>query len=487
MAKIGNQIPRICIEPIRSGTDGAGAGMLMEKYAYKLDVFQSNILDCWLGYDEDGIYNTTSAGLSLGRQNGKSEILLARSLYGLIVNGERILYTCHLMKPAKKAFRRLATIFEDKQYPEINSLVDHIKYANGEESIYLKNGGSVEFCSRSKQSARGYDAISLVIFDEAQELQDEELEAIMATLSASNTGTRQILYVGTPIYPTCNGTVFARFRESIINSEPDSEERLYSAWHEWSVDAKSIDDIDIENKELWYQCNPAMNIRLTERFTMQESKSMDKAGFCRERLGFWAPTLKVSAPLAINAEDWYECAIDSTGIKMDGKVAYGVRFSADNSEVCLCGCLIPDNKEEKAFIEVIKHESTSAGLKWLAEWLNERYHKASCVVIDGKASADILIDRLSEVWKIKNSVIRTGAKDVIQATSLIQGAISEHEITWNNKQKPLEVSATTSVLRSIGSGFGFGGGYSLPIEACALAFYGCRISKRNPRKAMRIG
>ena len=69
-------------------------------------------------------------------------------------------------------------MFTDKKHPEITDIVKNIRYTNGEESIELDNGGLIEFSARSRQAARGFDGISLVVFDEAQELMDDQVEAI---------------------------------------------------------------------------------------------------------------------------------------------------------------------------------------------------------------------------------------------------------------------------------------------------------------------
>ena len=45
----GNQTPRIKIEPVRSGSDGQGAAMLMQAYVLQLDEWQRLVVDCWLG------------------------------------------------------------------------------------------------------------------------------------------------------------------------------------------------------------------------------------------------------------------------------------------------------------------------------------------------------------------------------------------------------------------------------------------------------
>ena len=475
---IGSQEPRIKVEPQRYTTDGEDASLLMSEYGCKLDEWQQLVIDCWLGKDELNRYNVTSAGLSLPRQNGKNVCIEAREFFGLVVNGERIIHTAHQVRTAKKSFRRLAAMFEDKKHPEIKAIVKNIRYTNGEECIELDNGGTIEFSARSRQAARGFDGISLVVFDEAQELTDEQLEAIMATLSASATGTRQIIYAGTPPYPNCPGEVFRRKRTACIENPGK-----HDSWHEWGVEAERASEIAVTNKELWYQSNPALGIRLDEEFTESECTSMSADGFARERLGWWCPVLEHQIDYAISSQLWDSCKSDE--LKPDGKTAYGIKFSADGSEVVLCGAVIPEIGLPR--ISLIERKPTGLGTQWLADWLNVRYDKASCVVIDGRNGVDVLIDKISQIWRMKGSVLRPTAKDMIAAVGLIMDALNEGTITWYSQQTDLRESAISSTKRPIGGGWGFGGDNSCPIEACALAFYGAKTSKRNPGKKMRIG
>ena len=474
----GSQEPRIKVEPHRAATDGMDAAALMAEYGYTLDEWQQDVIDCWLGMDESGRYNVISAGLSLPRQNGKNVCLEAREFFGLLINGEKILHTAHQVRTSKKSFRRLAAMFTDKRHPEVTDAVKAIRYTNGEESIELLNGGSIEFSARSRQAARGFDGISLVVYDEAQELTDEQVEAIMATLSASATGTRQIIYTGTPPYPSCPGDVFRRRRLACIE-----DPGRHDAWHEWSVTADGIDKIDVTDKDLWYMTNPALGIRLDEEFTSEELRSQSKDGFARERLGWWAPIIEHKEEYAIPKDVWDACK--SEDLKPEGKTAYGVKFSADGSTVSLCGAVIPKNGPAR--ISLIETKPTGHGIRWLSDWLNERYKKASCVVIDGRNGVDVLIDRISDTWRIKGSVIRPTTKDMIAAVGYLTNALNEQAVTWYFGQEALRDSAITSTKRPIGSGWGFGGDNSTPIEACALALWGAANSKRDPNKEMRIG
>lgn len=475
---IGSQDPRIRVEPHRVLTDGGDAALLMQAYGYELDPWQKDIVECWLGKDELGRYTVTSAGLSVPRQNGKNECLIGREFYGMTISGEKILHTAHQVRTAKKAFRRLVAMFTDKRHPEVTELVAAIRYTNGEEQIELTNGGSIEFSARSRQAARGFEGISLVVYDEAQELTDDQVEAIMATLSASATGTRQVIYTGTPPYPGCPGDVFRR-RRTVCLSDPGRRD----AWHEWSVAAESIAEIKTEDVNLWYMTNPALGIRLTEEFTVEEQRTMSADGFARERLGWWAPELTRKEDYAIPADVWDACS--SPELKPEGKTAYGVKFSADGSVVSLCGAVLP--AEGPARVSLIEQKSTSYGTKWLADWLNARYTQASCVVIDGRNGVDVLVDRISGVWRMKGSVIRPTAKEVIASVGTLTDALNEQTVTWYEKQLALRESAITSVKRKIGGGWGFGGENATPIEAAALALWGAKTSKRDPSAQMRIG
>ncbi len=473
----GSQKPRICVEPERTNSHGGDAALLMRAYNMELDPWQQDVLDCWLGIDKRGNYTMASGGLAVPRQNGKNVCFEAREFFGLVVKKERILHTAHQTRTSKKSFRRLESMFTDKRHPEVCALVKSIRYTNGEEAIELKNGGLIEFATRTRQSARGFDGISLVVFDEAQELTDDQVEAVMATLAASTTGTRQILYAGTPPYPGCPGVVFRRRRQVALEAPGD-----HDAWHEWSVDAKSISEIDVHDRSLWFRTNPALGRRLTEEFTEEEMRSMSADGFARERLGWWCPEMEAT-DRAIDAAAWAACR--SEEMKPEGKTAYGVKFSADGASVCLCGAVVP--KLGPARISLIEQRPTGIGTQWLADWLNERYHKAACVVIDGKNGADVLVEKINGTWRLKNSVIRPTASNVVAAVGTLTNALSEKAVTWYAGQEVMNVSALTSVKRPIGGGWGFGGENSGPIEAASLALWGAKTSKRDPGRTMRIG
>ena len=76
---------------------------------------------------------------------------------------------------------------------------------------------------------------------------------------------------------------------------------------------------------------------------------------------------------------------------------------------------------------------------------------------------------------------------MIAAASLLQTEVNEKTLTWYAEQTTLRDSAIGAVKRPIGGGWGFGGDDPAPIEAAALALWGCRNSKRDPQKKMKVG
>lgn len=450
-------------------------------------------LTLMLAVDELGAPAATSIGISKPRQNGKSYSARNYAAYKADFEHKRVLYSAHHSATTHKMFLELLNLFENPdRYPEFTADVKYIVKARGLEGIYFKDwkdddgvmheGGCIEFQTRTNSGARG-GTYSVIIIDEAQELTEDELAAILPTISAAAdaddfSAMPQIIYLGTPPDDTCHGTVFKGLHDKAHLPDPPKT----TWWLEWGID--DIKDISESNViDLAYQTNPAMGYRITERVVMNEFNSMAIDKFARERLGWWHPIAEKKMDYAIDSKVWDSCKSDE--LKPDGKTAYGIKFSADGSEVVLCGAVIPEIGLPR--ISLIERKPTGLGTQWLADWLNVRYDKASCVVIDGRNGVDVLIDKISQVWRMKGSVVRPTAKDMIAAVGLIMDALNEGTITWYSQQTDLRESAISSTKRPIGGGWGFGGDNSCPIEACALAFYGAKTSKRNPGKKMRIG
>ena len=465
---MGSQEPSERIRPKYLDSDGEDAAALLAVGNLILDPWQSDILCDWMALSKNGKWLSKTCGGSVPRQNGKTGLIQGRAEAGMLMYNEQVIYTAHLQKTATETFEEMASFFDSAK---LRKYVKDIKTALGREQIILNSGARVKFLARTRNGGRGQHG-DLLIFDEAQEVDESVQASFIPAISASL--NPQTIYIGTPPEPESTGTVFRTIRDRALAGKTDK-----TAWFEFSV--KSIGDVTDQNR--WAETNPALGRRIMLSTIEGECEQMPPDTFARERLGWWTPIVEQKADLAIDKQAWSECCSNET--KPEGKTAYGVKFTPDGSMVCLCGAVLP--QDGPARISLIEQKPTGYGIQWLADWLNDRYLKASCVVIDGRNGVDVLVDKITSTWRYKGSVIRPSTKDVIAAVGTLTNGINEKTVTWYEQQEALNESAITSIKRPIGGGFGFGGDFSAPIEACSLALWGAKTSKRDPNRVMKIG
>ena len=365
-ARIGEQEPRVRVESGEVAyTDGRDAADLIADLGMDLFDWQRDVLDAWCARDEEDRPAYSTCGTSVPRQNGKNADLEAYEVYQMAVCGAHILHTAHRVKTAKKSFNRLVKYFTDERHhPELAQLAKkanggNIRYTNGEEAITLSNGASIEFSARSRSVARGYDDIQVLVFDEAQDLTDDQQAAILYTLAASSTGDRQIIFTGTPPDPKSPGTVFRRVRKAALSETPSKK----TCWHEWGVEELPPRDATYEDVlDLIYETNPSMGLTLDEEWTENEFDQSDPLDFARERLGWWDPDIEAADPPAIDREVWERTSIESIGKRYQGIRALGVKFSPDGTSWALAGCKARRDRSRYAFelVELARRGNRSA-------------------------------------------------------------------------------------------------------------------------------
>lgn len=481
----GAQEPRVKVENGDIAySDGDDAAELISRVGMTLFPWQNKVLIDWCARDSEDAPSFTTCVLAVPRQNGKNAILEAFEFYQLAICGAHILHTAHRVKTAKKSFQRLVKYFNDKRNRDVCALVEKVRYTNGEEAIYLKNGGSIEFSARSRAGARGFDDINVVVFDEAQDLTDEQLSAIMYTLAASATGYRQMIFTGTPPDDSSPGDVFARNRDAAMKSTARR-----TCFHEWGIvdlPPKSatfqdlIDDI--------YATNPSMGYTLDIDFTEDEFNKASIDGFARERLGWWSSQ---STQAAIKKTDWDAAYIDKDDAPTEGKKAFGVKFSPDGSLVALSACRMPESAP--AFIECVATGSLADGIGWLTDFLctEEMEETTAAIAVDGRNGSGALLVALRDVYSSRALMV-PGTRGVIDASSMFEQALKDRGVThWdspNGEQAALDQSALGSIKRPIGSdgGWGYGGEDSAIIESAVLAYWAARTTKRSPEEGCEI-
>lgn len=453
------QEPRVRVAPPAHGSDADDAAFLSSSYGLTPDDWQLLVLDDWLGVRRDGRYSSLTCGLSVPRQNGKNGIIEVRELYGMVVAGEKFLHTAHEVKTARKAFLRLCSFFENsRNYPELAELVLDIRRTNGQEAVLLKNGGSVEFVARSKGSGRGF-TVDVLVMDEAQELSDDALEALMPTTSAAPLGNPQWILTGTPPGPNANGEVFTRTRVEALEGK---SKRL--SWHEWSCEG----DVDLDDRANWHRANPALGGRLQLDVVEGERARFSDDGFARERLGMWASSLSGAV---IGADTW-RLRADEESRAVD-RLALAIDVAPDRSTASVS--LAGQRADGEWHVELDEQRN---GVGWLAAHL-ERRCKANpirAVVIDGISPEAHLVDDL-KARGIK--VTTTMTRDMTSACAAFYDGAMEgwlHHID----QPQLNLALSVARKRGVGDAWAWNRKNATsditPLVACTLALWGAQSS-----------
>jgi hypothetical protein len=227
-----------------------------------------------MGERSDGTWSAKQVGLSAPRQNGKSQLIVARALAGALLFGEKkIVISAHAQDTARETFAKFLEQIDLS--PALAERVDKVMNALNREFIKFKNGAVVQFKARTVSGSRGFSSDCLLL-DEAQILGMPAWVSINSTMSARP--NPQIWLMGTPPTPEDNGEVFTSIRGAAISGRSKT-----LAWLEWAADSTDDPAQDATRAK----ANPAWNTRINHEVVQGEYESYPPDRFALDRLGIW--------------------------------------------------------------------------------------------------------------------------------------------------------------------------------------------------------
>ena len=425
MGRVGKQEPTVSVILPYKDTKGPEAIELYNKSEKDALEWQMALTYDIMAVDDDGLWVHQKFGYSVPRRNGKSEMALARCIWGL-KNGERILYTAHRASTAHSIWDRLGRLCAKCDINITSSF-----RAFGKEHLYTEDS-AIEFRTRTSTGGlgEGYDTL---IIDEAQEYTPEQETALKYVVTDS--ANPQTILFGTPPTAISAGTVFPNFRKNVLHNDSYS-----SGWAEWSVPEMS----EVEDVDLWYETNPSLGTVLKER-TIRSEIGDDKTDFNIQRLGLW---IKYNQKSAISRNEWDALQVDKLP-RLKGQLFVGIKFGIDGENAAVA--IAARTEDDKIFCEVVGCRPIRDGVTWIVNFLrNADVRKAA---VDGKNGSEVLIDACKSMKLKKPEAITV--QQFIKANSLFDMAMEQGTFVHMHQSAVTQVVSNCE-RRKIGANGGLG-------------------------------
>lgn len=324
----GATTPRINVIPAYVDTYGPEAIDLAKLAGLELDVWQQDAVKAILAFRDDRKWTCFEYVETVSRQNGKGGILEARALAGMFLLGEKlIMWSAHEYKTSTEAFLRMrALIHALERERVIHPGSIRVVGGHGDETIENRDTGQrIKFLARSKSSGRGFSG-DVNIIDETFAYTATQHAALMPTMSARD--NPQIIYTSTPPLDGDSGDILFDLKERALMGGDTS-----LGFRDWGA-AGTLDElskINLDDRRMWADTNPALGIRITEETITRERRSLGRLEFARERCGIWPK--RSTGGGVIDAARWRSLANPSSC--RTGDCALGVDIALDRSAAAI--------------------------------------------------------------------------------------------------------------------------------------------------------
>ena len=255
VALIGSTTPRIHTPLLKGDSKAQQVADLAVQIGMPLIPWQRWVLDDMLTIDDAGLWRKKTCIILASRQNAKT--FLARMLilaHLFLWDSKNVLGMSSHRNMALDTFRQVAYMIEDNEL--LKKQVRQIRFANGQESISLKNGARYEIAAATRDAPRGKTA-DFLFLDEMREWSEEAFTAALpVTRARPNAMTLMTSNAGDGF-----STVLNDLRERSLSYPPEN-----LGYYEYSAPQHC----KITDRKAWSMANPALGYLITEQ-TLEES------------------------------------------------------------------------------------------------------------------------------------------------------------------------------------------------------------------------
>lgn len=378
----GSQVPRVANFPAYDLSAAPEIIDLAARAGLVLDEWQQYVLTHGLGMTAEGEWSASRVSVWVPRQNGKGAIIEALELAWLfLLDEDLVVHSSHQHRTSQKAYQRLEKLIRNT--PAMHKRVKAYRVSNGEQEIRLHDGRMLQYTTRSGTAVRGFSAPKIVL-DEAQELNDEQIAAMMPTVSAMDKW--QVWFFGTP--PRLNDAWAYGLKD---DGEAGDVSDL--AHFDWGMPGNPDDpkvQTKIHDPVEWYRSNPAAPHRIKHATMEGESRPSGLGkSFGAERLGMWKPRA-VGAGAPIPVKLWQSLADPESRRAGDIAVGIDVTPQQEHAAISIYGL----RADGLGHVQLVAY---GPGTSWVYDKLVELDEQLAPIAfcLDVKGGAGALLQRIT--------------------------------------------------------------------------------------------
>jgi hypothetical protein len=451
-------LPRVANIPKYDRSAGKAVVDLMAGIGRPLDSWQAYAIRHGLGQnvvpDMSGFeWSAPQCGCWVPRQNGKGDILMALELGWLFIFKETlVVHSAHEYKTAQEAFLRITGVIDENE-DVFSKYIKRVWQANGEQGVELlkqpngKPGPRLRFMARTNKAGKGFSAPKLIL-DEAQELTEQMMKAILFVMSAQR--NPQIWFFGTP--PEEDDAWIYNVKEAGEAEDPKT------MWLDWGMETVDTNDRAacqiMRDPDEWKQRNPSLGIvrpngtGLRHDAVANELRLLGPGKtFAMDRLGMWLPRARKDGDSSIDPEVWFTQRTKRLGRPDPVAISFNVNPRRTHATISFAGML-----DGYWRVGLIEHKP---GTAWLLPRLLEIKHEYNVVAFTVDAKSEATIDELKAIGIRKpktedhddpdgpkmGDLILPTAGDVATAFGMIVDAANNGEL-YHHDEPPLNAAVS---------------------------------------------
>jgi phage terminase large subunit-like protein len=313
--------------------------------------------------DENNMWIRKRNLVLCARQQGKTHLARMLMLSHLFLFGSKnVIIMSSNRSMALDTFRQVAYAIEASD--ELSKQTKQIRFANGTESIELRNGARLDVVAATRDGSRGRTA-DLLYVDEVREISEEGYRAAMpVTRARPNSQTLLTSNAGDAF-----STVLNDLRERALSFPPES-----FGFYEYSAEPFA----KITDPKAWAQANPALGYTVTLEALAEAVATSSIETTRTELLCTWVSSL---------ASPWPYMSVEESGDKTlqlnPGPLTiFGFDVSPSRRDASLVmGQVMPDGRIGVAVLEVFHNDVAVDDLfvaQRIKHWTNIYYPRTVC-------------------------------------------------------------------------------------------------------------